>query len=415
MSEGVGASSSTTGTLRGHLGIVGAGIVGLAFAREIGRRHPGLTITVLEKESAVGRHQTSRNSGVVHSGLYYAPDSLKTQLCVRGVHLLRDYCDHNGLPYVECGKTVVATEQQEVAHLETLLERGTRNGVDGLRLLDRSELRTLEPHVAGVAALHSPRTAVVDFAAVARRLADDVREQGGLIVLDAAVEGLEHRASQVVARTTAGEHVFDLLVNCAGLHADRVAELSGDEVDPRIVPFRGDYWMLHPDRRDLITGHVYPVPDPRFPFLGIHLTRRIDGEVLIGPNAVLALAREGYRWRDVGIRDLQATLSWSGFRQLAKQHWRQGLAEVVRSISKRQFVAAAQRYVPDLRVEDVVRARSGVRAQALDRAGGLVDDFRFTYRGRVVNVRNAPSPAATSSLAIAEHIASTVERAAVVA
>jgi (S)-2-hydroxyglutarate dehydrogenase len=389
----------------GSIGIVGGGVVGLAVARHLAVTRPGLAVTVLEKEPEVGLHQTSRNSGVAHAGVYYEPGSLKARLCRRGVELLREYCLDNGVPYEECGKVIVAIGPEELPRLDRIGERAERNGVPGLRWLDAGELREVEPHARGVAALHSPRTAIVDFGAYARTLAKEVEAAGGQIRTGAEVRTVEQRPAAVRVGTASGE-VLELgrLVVCAGLHADRVAALSGDGDDPRIVPFRGDYWLLKPARRHLVRGLIYPVPDPRYPFLGIHLTRRVDGEVLVGPNAVLAFAREGYRLGTVDRRDLWQTLAWPGFRAMARRHWRTGAREIWHSLNRAAFVGEARRYVPELRPADVVRGPSGVRAQAVARDGSLVDDFRITARGRVVNVRNAPSPAATSSLAIAEVI-----------
>ena len=391
-----------------RIGVVGAGILGMTSARALLQRDPRLRVTVLEKEPAVARHQTAHNSGVVHAGVYYPPGSLKARLCTKGVGLLRDYCRAQGLAYDECGKLVVAVDHSEVPALRELHRRGRRNGVPGLALLEGSRLRAVEPHVAGVAALHSPRTAVTDFAAVAGAVAAEIGQLGAEVVLSAEVVALRQRVGRVEVDTRAGEFAFDRLVVCAGLHADRVAALSGDDPNPRIVPFRGDYFRLRDSRRDLVRGLVYPVPDPAYPFLGIHVTRTVDGQVLLGPNAALAFAREGYHLRDVVVADVVDTLGWPGFRRLARRHWRVGAAELLRSASRRAFVRQAQRYVPELRVADVVRGPSGVRAQALDVTGALVDDFRISRRGHVVNVRNAPSPAATSSFAIAEHIADQV-------
>jgi L-2-hydroxyglutarate oxidase LhgO len=389
----------------GSVGIVGGGVLGLAVARHLALTRPGLAVTVLEKEAQVGLHQTSRNSGVAHAGVYYEPGSLKARLCRRGIELLRGYCQDNGVPYEECGKVIVAVDAGELPRLERIAERAAANGVPGIRRLDAGELREVEPHARGVAALHSPKTAIVDFAAYARALAKEVEAAGGQIRTATEVRAIEQLAGAVRVETTDAE-VLELgrLVVCAGLHADRVAALSGDDADPRIVPFRGDYYLLRPERRHLVRGLIYPVPDPRYPFLGIHLTRRIDGEVLVGPNAVLAFAREGYRLSTVDRRDLWQTLAWPGFRTMARRHWRTGARELWHSVSRAAFVGEARRYVPELRPADVVRGPSGVRAQAVARDGALVDDFRITARGRVVNIRNAPSPAATSSLAIAEAI-----------
>jgi len=387
------------------VGIVGGGVLGLAVARHLALTRPGITVTVLEKEAQVGLHQTGRNSGVAHAGVYYEPGSLKARLCRRGIGLLRDYCQEHGVPYEECGKVIVAVDDEELPRLERIADRAVANGVPGIRRLDPGELREVEPHAEGVAAVHSPTTAIVDFGAYARTLAKEVEEAGGRIRTGTEVRAVEQRTGAVRVETADAE-VLELgrLVVCAGLYADRVAALSGDGADPRIVPFRGDYYVLRPDRRHLVRGLIYPVPDPRYPFLGIHLTRRIDGEVLVGPNAVLAFAREGYRLSTVDRRDLWQTLAWPGFRVMARRHWRTGAREIWHSVSRAAFVGEARRYVPELRPADVVRGPSGVRAQAVARDGTLVDDFRITTRGRVVNVRNAPSPAATSSLAIAEAV-----------
>jgi L-2-hydroxyglutarate oxidase LhgO len=387
-----------------RIGIVGAGIVGLALAREIQRRRPHVEVIVLDKEHEVARHQTGRNSGVVHAGLYYPPGSLKARLCVQGARTLRSYCAQRDIPYEECGKLVVAVDRGEEAALRAIHERAIRNGVSGLELLGPAGIAELEPHVRGTLALRSPHSAITDFAAVAAALAEDVRRAGGVVVLGAEVRKVRQTAQRVSLWTTRGTVILNQLVTCAGLQADRVAELAGDTPGPRIVPFRGEYLRLRPERRHLVQGLVYPVPDPRYPFLGVHLTKRIDGEVLVGPNAVLALAREGYRWGDVRIADLLDTLRWPGFRPLARAHWRTALAELAGSLSRRRFVEQARRYVPELQVEDVLPASAGVRAQALDEDGTLVDDFRISQRGRVVNVRNAPSPAATSAFAIAAHL-----------
>jgi L-2-hydroxyglutarate oxidase len=388
-----------------RLGIVGGGIVGVALAHRITAMGRDVTVTVLEKEPALAQHQTGRNSGVVHAGLYYVPGSLKARLCRRGVALLRAFCAANGLAYDECGKVVVALDGGELGRLEAIHERAVANGVPGVRMVGRGELAELEPHVRGVAALHSPHTAIVDFGQVTRRLADEAAALGAEIRTGVPVRRITQDGGRVAVAVDGDRLDFDELVICGGLHTDRLARLAGHEGDPRVVPFRGEYYELAPDRRDLVNGLVYPVPDPRYPFLGVHLTRRVDGGVLVGPNAVLALAREGYRWRDLRIGDLAETLAWPGFRRMAARHWRTGVREVVGSLSRRAFCDAARRYVPELRPADLLRARSGVRAQAVARDGTLVDDFRISRRGRVVAIRNAPSPAATSSMAIAEHIA----------
>ncbi|MEW2358363.1 L-2-hydroxyglutarate oxidase [Spirillospora sp. NPDC029432] len=388
------------------MGVVGAGILGLAVARRLAELRPDAELTVLDKEDRLAAHQTGHNSGVAHAGLYYAPGSLKATLCRRGIALLKDYCADRGLPYEECGKVVVARNAAELAPLAEIERRATANGVPGLRRLDATGLREIEPHAAGIAALHSPETAIVDFTAVARAYAADVTAAGGTLRLGTEVVRIGRRGDAVTVRTGGGEElVFDRLVICAGLQSDRVARLAGDSPAPAIVPFRGEYYRLVPDREHLVRGLIYPVPDPRYPFLGVHFTRRAGGGVDVGPNAVLALAREGYRRRDVRPADLWETLRWPGFKHLARRHWRTGVREMYGSAVKRAFLAEARAFVPDLRAADMVPAPAGVRAQAVDADGSLVDDFRIGRLGPVTTVRNAPSPAATSSLAIAEHLA----------
>ncbi|RCG22483.1 L-2-hydroxyglutarate oxidase [Sphaerisporangium album] len=383
---------------------MGAGILGLAVARELAAR--GATVTVLDKEDRVAAHQTGHNSGVVHAGIYYAPGSLKARLCRTGVALLREYCAEHHIPYEEVGKLVIASNGAERAGLRRIAERARENGVPDIAELDALGLREVEPYAVGVGAVHSPHTAIADFPAVARRLAEDVTEQGGSVLLGHPVRALRETARGVEVRAGEGRFVFDRLISCAGLGSDRVAAMAGQAGDVRIIPFRGEYYKLTGGAKDLVRGLVYPVPDPRYPFLGVHLTRRIDGEVLVGPNAVLALAREGYTWRDVSARDLREIMLWPGMRRLAARHWRTGVTEVYGSLVKGAFLKAARRYVPTLTSHDLVRTAGGVRAQAVSRDGGLVDDFVVDVHGRVILVRNAPSPGATSSLAIARHIMS---------
>jgi (S)-2-hydroxyglutarate dehydrogenase len=391
--------------------VVGAGILGLAVARELLARRPELSVTVLEREDRVGAHQTGHNSGVVHAGIYYAPGSLKARLCVEGARDLYEFCERHAVPIDRCGKVIVATTPAELPGLDELEQRGQRNGVPGLRRLDRTELRELEPHAEGVAALHSPATGIVDFPAVARALAAEVAEAGGTIALGREVLDVDARPREVVLRTPAGELVARDAIFCAGAWSDRLAVAAGAEPDPRIVPFRGAYLRLRPDRRHLVRGLIYPVPDPALPFLGVHLTRHIDGDVLVGPTALMAGARDAYRLGRVRPGDLGATLSWPGTWRMVRRFWRTGLAETRYAASRRAFVRAAQRYVPDLRTEDVLPGPSGVRAQALGRDGKLVDDFVISHTGRALHVRNAPSPAATSSLAIARFVADRAEEA----
>jgi len=391
-----------------RIGVVGAGIIGLAVARRLSEARPGAVVTVLEKEPEIAAHQTGRNSGVVHAGIYYAPGSLKARLCRRGVDLLRTYCAERALPYVECGKLVVALDEGELDRLRELERRAHANGVPGTRWLDGDDLRSVEPQAAGIAGLHSPTTAITDYVAVARAFREDVVSAGGSVVVGTEVHAIHATGREVQVRAGAEEVALDRLVVCAGLQSDRLARRAGDEHEPTIVPFRGEYHRLATGREDLVRGLVYPVPDPAYPFLGVHFTRRINGGVDVGPNAVLALAREGYRWRDVRLGDMSETLRSPGFRRLARRHWRMGAREMRGSLSSRAFYREARRYVPSLRPDDLVRAGAGVRAQALDPDGSLVDDFRIGRVGRVTTVRNAPSPGATSSLAIAEHIVDVV-------
>jgi L-2-hydroxyglutarate oxidase LhgO len=393
---------SASGSPR-RVGVVGAGLVGLAVGRQLARL--GYDVTVLEKERAVAVHQSGHNSGVVHSGIYYPAGSLKATLCRRGVELLQQFCGEHELAYREIGKVVVALNPVEEQRLHDIESRSRANGVPGVRWLGPQELRELEPNVAGVAALHSPTTAIVDYRAVARAMAEDIAAAGGRVVFAAAVTAIDTGTPGGLVVTAGGEqHRFDHLAVCAGLHSDVVARLAGDQPGPAIVPFRGEYYRLVPQRADLVRGLVYPVPDPAYPFLGVHVTPRIDGSVDIGPNAVLATAREGYTRGAVSLGHLRDVVAWPGSRRLFRQHWRAGVHELRGSLSKRAFVAAAQAYVPALRPSDVVRAPAGVRAQAVDADGTLVDDFRISRLGPVTAVRNAPSPGATASLAIAEYV-----------
>lgn len=387
--------------------VVGGGILGLATARLLTTSEPGAEVVVLERESSLAQHQTGHNSGVVHAGIYYAPGSLKARLCRRGLGLLRAFCTERGVPYDACGKVVVAVDEREVEPLRRLQERATTNGVPGLKWLEGSELAAVEPYVRGAAGLHSPETAIADFAAVARAFASDVSAAGGEIRTGAAVARVnqnENGRNPSVELADGSSLEGDRIIVCAGLQADRLAMASGESAEPRIVPFRGEYWRLRPDRAHLVRGLIYPVPDPALPFLGVHLTRKIDGTVVIGPNAILSTSRQAYERRQFVLRDAYEALSWPGTLRMVRRHWRAGIGEIIRSASKRQFVREVARYVPAVGVQDVLPAPAGVRAQAIDRDGSLVDDFRLGVSGRVVWVRNAPSPAATSSMAIAEEL-----------
>lgn len=385
--------------------VVGGGILGLATARLLATSEADADVVLLEKEATLARHQTGHNSGVAHAGIYYTPGSLKARLCRRGLHLLREFCRARGLGYEECGKLVVATEERELEPLRRLQERASENGVGGLRWLEQSELTAIEPNVRGVAGLHSPETAIVDFVAVANAFAEDLRAHGGAIRTGTAVASVVPDAGGPRLTLADGSQLgADRVIVCAGLQADRLARASGEPATPRIIPFRGEYWQLRPARRQLVRGLIYPVPDPSLPFLGVHLTRKLDGSVWLGPNAVLAPAREGYRRRDASLRDIYDTAAWPGTWRMMRTHWRAGIAELERSARKRTFIADAARYVPALTPQDVIRAPAGIRAQAVDHDGSLVDDFRLAVAHGVTWVRNAPSPAATSSLAIAEEL-----------
>ncbi|MGW1721506.1 L-2-hydroxyglutarate oxidase [Streptomyces sp. NPDC002306] len=390
------------------IGVVGAGIVGLATAREVALRRPGTRVVVFEKEPEVALHQTGHNSGVVHAGIYYTPGSLKADLCVRGVALLREYCQDRALPYREIGKLVMAVREDELGRMDALYERAKNNHVPDLRRISRDEIKELEPHAGGIAALHSPRTAITDYPAIARAFAQDVIGSGGEVRLGHPVTGITEVPGGIEVASGQDRLRVDRLILCAGLHSDAVARLAQDVRDPRIVPFRGEYMLLRPDRTQLVRGLLYPVPDPRYPFLGVHFTPRVDGTVEVGPNAVLALAREGYGRGRISPRDLLGLAAYPGTWRMAARHWRTGVKEYRGSFSAAAFMKDARLYVPGVGVRDVVRGGAGVRAQALDRDGTLVDDFRVHRVGRVTAVRNAPSPAATASLAIAEHVVDAV-------
>ncbi len=390
--------------------IIGGGILGLAAGREVLQRRPGASLVVLDKEPELGQHQTGHNSGVIHSGIYYTPGSVKAQACVSGSSALMRYCDEHEIPFDRCGKVIVATNEDELPRLDELHRRGVANGVPDLAIIGPERLKELEPNVVGVRALWSPNTGIIDFSKVAASYADDLRKAGGEIRTRHEVQGLL-RERKITILQTAGEDVrARSVIACAGLQADRVAALTGGSPTPRIVPFRGDYFVLRPERRHLVRSLIYPVPDPAFPFLGVHFTRRMNGEVWLGPNAVLAFAREGYRRTDLVPGDLAEALAYPGFRRLAAKFWRVGLAEMWRDVSKGAFLKSLQQFMPELTEADLVAGPSGVRAQALGEDGALVDDFVVEASGGVLHVRNAPSPAATSSLAIGQMIADAVEK-----
>jgi L-2-hydroxyglutarate oxidase len=391
-----------------RIAVIGGGIVGIAIARALMLRGLG-EVTVFEKEDRLAAHQTGRNSGVVHAGLYYQPGTLKALLCAAGRTSIREYCAEKNLPYREVGKLVVAVDETELPALAEIERRSVANGVPDLARIDGIDgIRAIEPHVAGIAAVHSPRTAAVDYAAITEAMAEDVRGAGGRIRTGEEVLAMRLEGRTVRVRTPSHDQVFDRVIACAGLHSDAVARLVGADASPKILPFRGEYWALDPARTDLVRGMIYPVPDPRFPFLGVHFTRGVYDDVHVGPNAVPALAREGYGWLTVSPRDTWESLRWPGARALAKQHWRMGIDEVSGSLIKPLYYRKARRFIPELRMSDLAgKTAAGVRAQAWARDGSLLDDFAVDQVGQVTLLRNAPSPAATSSMAIADHVIDT--------
>lgn len=391
--------------------VVGGGIVGLAVARELLARHPDSRVCVLERERRLAAHQTSHSSGVIHAGIYYAPDSLKARLCVEGAALLYAYCEERGIEAKRNGKLILATDSDELPRLDELERRGLANRVPGLRRIGPHQIAEIEPHARGVAALHSPETGVVDFGRVAKALAQDVEKAGGAVTTGSGVTGLEPSGDRIGVEHERGRTEASFAITCAGAWSDRLAVAAGAPAEPRIVPFRGAYLRLRPERRDLVRGSIYPVPDPELPFLGGHLTRTIDGEVLLGPSALMVGARDAYRLARIRGADLAASLGWPGTWRLIGRNWRSGITEIHRAASRRAFVAALRRRVPELSVRDVLPGPAGIRAQALDRNGRLVDDFVVHRTDRALHVRNAPSPAATASLALARLIADEAEQA----
>ena len=390
--------------------IIGGGIVGLATALEFTRRFPAFRLAALEKEDNLAAHQSGHNSGVIHSGLYYRPGSLKAKLCVDGAAAMIAFCREHGIAHELCGKVVVATSERELPRLEELNRRGQANGVPGLTMIGPERLRELEPYAAGIRALHVASTGITDYAAVTCKYAELVQQSGGVVQTGTKVVGIVRRGGEVVVETTRGDYSVGFLVNCAGLYSDRISRMAGAETDIRIIPFRGEYWEIAPSRRSLVHGLIYPVPDPELPFLGVHFTRRVDGSVEAGPNAVLALRREGYRKTDISIRELAQAAGFAGFWRMAGKFWKVGAGEYYRSFNKNAFVKALQRLVPDIQSRDLEGGGAGVRAQAMDRAGKLVDDFRFAVSDRAIHVVNVPSPAATASLVIGREIVSMVQR-----
>jgi len=393
------------------IAVVGGGIVGLSFAMQAAEAFPQARILVLEKEDGLARHQTGHNSGVIHSGVYYKAGSLKAGLCVAGAREMVAFCAQHDIPYEVCGKLIVATTPEENARLGDLKSRGEANGLTGLEILEGAAMREIEPHVAGLRALKVPTTGITDYSMVTSKYSEIAASRGVEVKTSAGVVGFATGASEIVVRTRAGEFAASYVVNCAGLYSDRVAQLAGHDPGMMLVPFRGEYYDLAPARASLVRSLIYPVPDPAYPFLGVHFTRRIHGNVDAGPNAVLAFRREGYKRTDFDLSESMEVLSYSGFRAMAQLHWKNGLGEIRRSWSKRLFVRSCQRLVPEVRMEDMTPGGSGVRAQAVAADGSLVDDFRFVAKERFLHVLNVPSPAATASLPIGREIVGMVKKA----
>ena len=384
--------------------IIGAGIVGLATALECARRFPDKRLLVVEKEDHVAAHQTGHNSGVIHSGLYYRTGSLKARNCVAGCASMKRFCQEHGIAYEECGKLVVATAPDEVPRLHQLHERGVANGVPGLRMLDRNEFREIEPHCEGICALHVPSTGIVDYIEVAAKYAELIQRAGGEIRLDAKVTGLRDDGDANIVETTAGTFRASYAINCAGLYSDAITRMAGCKTDLEIIPFRGEYYEIKTERRYLVKNPIYPVPDPRFPFLGVHFTRHVNGSVEAGPNALLAFRREGYSGSSPDLNEAVQMLQWPGFWKMARKYWKMGMAEQYRAWIKPAFTRALQQMVPELKEDDLAPGGSGVRAQAVDRNGNLLDDFHFVHSRRMIHVCNVPSPAATASLEIGREV-----------
>lgn len=385
--------------------VVGGGIVGLATALQLKTSNSTLRVLLLEKEDRVAAHQTGNNSGVIHSGLYYKPGSLKATNCIRGYHLLIDFCKQHGVPFDLCGKIVVATSAEEIPLLNNLFERGKQNGLQNMRKLSAGELKEYEPHVAGLEGIFVPQTGIVDYTLVAEKYADLIRRADGEIKLSEKVLDIQDSGSGAIVVTSKASYKTKLVINCGGLYSDKLARLTVPDLNVKIIPFRGEYYKLRKEKEYLVKNLIYPVPDPNFPFLGVHYTRMAKGGVEAGPNAVLAFKREGYKKSDINLGELSETLAWPGFRKVAAKYWRTGVGEMYRSFSKAAFTKALQKLIPEIREEDLAPGGAGVRAQACDRTGGLVDDFLILQSKTAINVCNAPSPAATSSLAIGETVA----------
>ena len=390
--------------------IIGAGILGLAAAFKLIEKSPKLKIILIEKEGGVSKHQTGHNSGVIHSGIYYKPGSLKALNCIKGYKMLLDFCDENDIEYELCGKIIVATEEKELSSLDVLYKRGIENGLTGMKTLTSEELKNYEPHVTGITGIQIPQTGILDYRIVSQKLAEIIISKGGEIRFNEEVKDIKISNGSSELITSSDKYSAKAIVSCAGLYSDKIASMvsEGSDVDFRIIPFRGEYYQLNDRAKHLIKNLIYPVPDPEFPFLGVHFTRRMDGIVEAGPNAVLAFKKEGYKKTDLNIKELFSTLGFKGFHKIAKKYWKTGFYEIYRSISKKEFVRSLQKLVPEIKESDLVKGGSGVRAQACRSDGSLIDDFLFQEKGNFINVCNAPSPGATSSLSIGETIADKV-------
>jgi L-2-hydroxyglutarate oxidase len=388
--------------------VIGGGIVGLSSAFHMLKKQPGLKVAVLEKEDAVASHQTGHNSGVIHSGIYYKPGSLKAQNCINGYNMLLEFCKEHGVKYELCGKLIVAVDKNEIPELEKLYKRGHENGLTEIFMLEKERIAEFEPHLNGVKAIRVPYTGIIDYTEVCEKLAELVISMGGEVHLGQKVTGISNSGGSTYIQTETNTWETVMMVNCAGLYCDKIAEMAGEQTDTRIIPFRGEYFMLKPDKKHLVKDLIYPVPDPNFPFLGVHFTRMIHGDVEAGPNAVLAFQREGYQKSDVDVAELFESLTWPGFQKVATKYFKTGMGEFYRSFSKAAFTKALQRLIPEVQEDDLIPAEAGVRAQACDRTGGLLDDFKIIERKNAIHILNAPSPAATSSLSIGASIADLV-------
>ena len=392
-----------------NIGIVGGGIVGLATAYQLQKVNPNAKVTLFEKESSVGQHQTSHNSGVIHSGIYYRPGSLKAQNCLEGYSLMVKFCQEHGIPFELCGKLIIATQDSELPGLEELYQRGIQNGLQNLNVIGPEQIKEFEPHATGLRAIHVPQTGIIQYLDVAQKLKELILKNGGEIILRTPVEDFFEDATSVQIETTEQTYRFDQVIFCSGLFSDRLAKKTFPQLDVRIIPFRGEYFLLKPESQNLVKHLIYPVPDPQFPFLGVHYTRMMGGGVEVGPNAVLALAREGYRWKNIHLKDLFETVTWPGFHKIGAKYWKNGAHEVFRSFSKLLFWKSACKLIPSLKLSDLTPGGSGVRAQACSRDGKLLDDFEIRREKRCIHVLNAPSPAATSSLSIGLKLAKMVD------